>query len=415
MEQGRGDGERYEGIPDGYIRSPRQARARQYTLGDPGPQRYCGMLGRKGEGMERDWSSLPLRQYRPRPMLKVPVHEVPRAAAPAVDLHNHLGRNREGDFYVHDRGEWRIDDVGAMVALMDECNVAAIVNLDGRWADELEANLDRYDRAYPGRCATFCRLDWDECKNSGWPERLAKSIHDSATRGAAGLKIAKNLGLHVQDENGHLLISDDPRLTPVWEAVAEEHLPVLIHVADPAAFFEQLDEHNERLEELLAHPSWHFADKRFPPMQRLLDGLEGVVSAQPQVTFIGAHVGCYAEDLTWVGGMLDRYPNFNVDIGARIAELGRQPRTTRRLVLAHPTRVLFGTDALPSRRTYSTYFRFLETDDEHFSYSNSDPPGSGRWAISGIHLPADVLADVYARNAGRIVPALSQAGPALSA
>jgi hypothetical protein len=34
---------------------------------------------------------------------------------------------------------------------MDACNLRGIVNLDGRWGDELEANLHRYDRAHPGR------------------------------------------------------------------------------------------------------------------------------------------------------------------------------------------------------------------------------------------------------------------------
>jgi predicted TIM-barrel fold metal-dependent hydrolase len=366
-----------------------------------------------GQTGQRDWANLPLTEYRPKPMLKVNLHLVSRASVAAVDVHNHLGRNRKGDFYAAGRGEWRIDDVEKLVVLMDNCNVAAIVNLDGLWGDELEANLDRYDRAHPGRFATFCRLNWEECRAPGWSGRLVKSVRDSARRGGCGLKVAKELGLHVKDENDRLLISDDERLKPVWETVAEEHLPVLIHIADPAAFFEPLDERNERFEQLLAHPGWHVADDRFPPMGRLLDGLERLVAENPAVTFIGAHVGCYSEDLAWVGRMLDNYPNFNVDIGARIAELGRQPRATRRLILAHPTRVLFGTDELPSQDTYSIYFRFLETEDEYFEHDSPDGTnvsGMGRWAISGVHLPPQTLTEVYSANARRLIPALGEAG-----
>ncbi len=44
---------------------------------------------------------------------------------------------------------------------MDQFNIATVVNLDGRWDDELEANLDRYDRAHPGRVVTFCHVDWE--------------------------------------------------------------------------------------------------------------------------------------------------------------------------------------------------------------------------------------------------------------
>jgi predicted TIM-barrel fold metal-dependent hydrolase len=108
--------------------------------------------------------------------------------------------------------------------------------------------------------------------------------------------------------------------------------------------------------------------------------------------------------------MLDSYANFYVDIGARISELGRQPRAARRLVLRHPTRVLFGTDVFPpTEAAYATYFRFCETDDEHFPYSQSDPPKTGRWTISGVYLPLDVLVDIYGANARRVIPALSRA------
>jgi predicted TIM-barrel fold metal-dependent hydrolase len=302
---------------------------------------------------------------------------------------------------------WAVEDVGRLVALMDEWNVQTIVNLDGYWGDTLEANLDRHDRAYPGRFMTFCRLDWERCKEPGWPERLARSLRDSAARGAAGLKVWKNLGLWVRDAKGDLVLPDDARLAPVWHAAGEAQLPVLIHVADPPAFFEPLDERNERLEELVAHPEWHFAHPRFPRFRALLEALERLVAANPGLTFIGAHVGNNAEDLGWVGRMLDTYPNFYVDVAARMADLGRQPRATRRLVMAHPTRVLFGTDASPpTGEAFGRHFRFFETDDECFTYTSANPPGSGRWTISGLHLPADVLAGVYGGNARRILPVL---------
>jgi predicted TIM-barrel fold metal-dependent hydrolase len=359
--------------------------------------------------MERNWDELLLREYRPEPMVRLPVHEVPHPSAAVVDVHNHLGRRMDVNELVVSGGEatWLVRDVGALVAEMDAWDVETIVNLDGDWGGELEANLDRYDRAYPGRFATFCRLDWDDCRLPGWPGRFAGSLRDSVERGAAGLKVWKDVGLHVRDEAGRLVLCDDERLAPVWEVAAQSHLPVLVHIADPAAFFEPLDEKNERLEQLLVHPEWHFADPRFPRFQVLIDAFEHLVAGNPEVTFIGAHVGCNAEDLAWVGRMLDTYPNFYVDIAARVADLGRQPRATRRLIMDHPARILFGTDAFPpSHQAYALYFRFLETDDECFAYSGSNPPGFGRWTISGVHLPGEVLADVYGGNARRIIPAL---------
>ena len=345
-------------------------------------------------------ADLRLRDYRPRPMLRVQEHRVEGGRFPVVDAHNHLGRWLTG--------EWAAPDVGELLALMEDSNIHAIVNLDGRWGDDLEANLERYDRAHPGRFATLCQLDWREAASPGFAERLVGSLRRSRDRGAKGVKVWKDLGLHLRDDRGELLMPDDPRLSDMWDAAGELGLPIVVHVADPLAFFEPLDATNERVEELLDHPDWWFGDRdRFPPFERIIEALEAVVAAHPRTTFIGVHVGCYAEDLSWVGRMLDTYPNFNVDIAARIPELGRQPRAARALMTTHPDRVLFGTDDFPPNRdTYAIHFRFLETDDEHFPYSPDEVPPQGRWAISGLGLPDDVLRAVYAENARRLIPGI---------
>jgi len=347
-------------------------------------------------------ADLRLRDYRPRTMLRVPEHRVERARFPVVDAHNHLGR------WLTE--EWAAPDVGELLALMEFRNIHAIVNLDGRWGDDLEANLERYDRAHPGRFATLCQLDWREGASPGFAERLVASLRRSRDAGAKGVKVWKDLGLHIRDDRGELLMPDDARLSDMWDAAGELGLPIVTHVADPLAFFEPLDATNERVEELLEHPDWWFGDRdRFPPFERIIEALEAVVAAHPRTTFIGVHVGCYAEDLAWVGCMLETYANFNVDIAARIPELGRQPRAARALMTTHPDRVLFGTDDFPPNGdTYAIHFRFLETDDEHFPYSPDEVPPQGRWAISGLGLPDDVLRVVYAENARRLIPGIGR-------
>ncbi|MBO2451911.1 amidohydrolase family protein [Actinomadura barringtoniae] len=332
-----------------------------------------------------------LSDYRPRPRLRVPGSRVPRAAVPAIDAHNHLGRWLTGD--------WAVPDVGRLLALMDACGVQKIINLDGRWGPELRDNLDRYDRAHPGRFVTFCHVDWNDLGGA------ATSLCHSVIEGARGLKVWKDLGLHVRDDSGRLVLPDDERLGELWDTAAELGIPVAIHTADPIAFFDPVDERNERYEQLLAHPDWSFADTdRFPRFEQLMDALETLVARHPDTTFIAVHGGCQAEDLGRVGRMLADYPNLHIDIAARIAELGRQPRATRELILRFPDRVLFGTDEIPpDADVYGIHFRFLETADEYFPHSTEDPPLMGRWHISGLDLPPNVLEKVYAANANRLL------------
>lgn len=346
---------------------------------------------------------LPLSRYLPRRAARLAsTTVVRRPAVDAIDCHNHLGR------WLTDDGSWMAPDVGELLDLMDRCGVRHVVNLDGRWGDELHANLERYDRAHPDRFSTFCHVDFGALQREPAgraADRVVADLRRSAAAGARGLKVWKDLGLHVRDSDGVLVLPDDDRLAPLFDAAGELGLPVLVHVADPLAFFQPLDERNERLEELAEHPDWWFGRPGLPTFDRLIDALEAVVAAHPGTTFVGAHVGCAAEDLGRVGAMLDRYPNYCVDLGARMAELGRVPRAARRLVVEHPDQVLFGTDQFPpSEAEYRRWFRFLESDDECFAYGpESAAPVRGRWDVSALDLPAHVLPGLYRDNAARVL------------
>jgi predicted TIM-barrel fold metal-dependent hydrolase len=133
-----------------------------------------------------------------------------------------------------------------------------------------------------------------------------------------------------------------------------------------------------------------------------------VVERHPKTIFIGAHVASLAEDLATVGDWLEKYPNLNVEIASRIGELGRQPFTARKFFINYQDRVLFGTDGPWPEERIALYWRFLETEDEYFPYSEKDFPPQGFWNIYGVNLPDDVLRKIYSENAARIVPGVKE-------
>ena len=335
-------------------------------------------------------------------MLRAAASAVTAAAVAAVDAHNHLGRWLTAD------GDWSVADVDALLEVMDACAVETVVNLDGMWGCELTANLDRYDRAYPGRFLTFCQLDWARLADPDGVEVLSASLTDSAEQGARGVKVWKNLGLEFRDPDGSLIAVDDPRVVAVLQHAGRLGLPVLIHSADPIAFFELADEHNERIEELMEHPDWWFGDRsRHPSFEAVLDAHAALVLACPGTQFIGAHAGCAAEDLDRVERLLAAAPNYTIDIAGRMAELGRQPRRFTQLIERFGDRVLFGTDCYPpDAEAFGQYFRFVESTDEGFDYDPGSEVGSqGRWTVSGLGLRPDQLAAVYRDNARRVLGA----------
>lgn len=334
-------------------------------------------------------SGLLLRDFQPRSMLKVPSHEIGRAAFPVVDVHNHVG-DAYGDG----------SSAAEVVARMDRLNVHRIVILTGQWGDGLQRVLDAMVKPYPDRFVVFTEPDWSRVDEPGFGEAMARQIEDAVFRGARGLKVKKELGLRVRDKSGALVKVDDPRLDPMWAACGRLGIPVAIHVSDPDAFFLPVDATNERWEELGEQPDWSFFGPEFPSKAEILEARNRVFARHPETTFIALHVANHPEDLDDVSRVLDRYPNVVVETGAREAELGRQPRRAREFFLRYADRILFGTDAAPQEAMYRNYFRWLETADEYFEYWGW--PGQGRWRIYGLDLPREVLERVYSKNAERV-------------
>jgi predicted TIM-barrel fold metal-dependent hydrolase len=243
----------------------------------------------------------------------------------------------------------------------------------------------------------------------------AQALEQARQDGARGLKILKTLGLYLRENitSGALVKIDDPRFDPMWDACGQLNFPVAIHISDPIAFFTPTDRFNERYEELNNHPDWSFHGGDFPNNDELIAARNRVMARHPKTQFVVLHAGNFAENLGNVSDNLDRYPNMSVDIAARIGELGRQPRTSRKFFDKYQDRILFATDATPhgdefpqqvfNDKLYEIYFRFLETEDEYFDYAPAKVPPQGRWRIYGIGLPETILKKVYYENSARLL------------
>ncbi len=357
----------------------------------------------------REGRDLALRLFRPEPRLVVERHHVERARFPVVDTHTHFGLRLKHDPLERD----------AYLATMDRNGIAVCVSLDGGWGDALDDHLRFLGERHRDRFVVFANIDWRgrgreedpaswDCQRPEFPRVAAEMLADAKRRGASGVKIFKDFGLGYRAADGTFLRIDDERWNPIWRACGELGLPVLIHTADPSAFFAPIDERNERWEELHRRPNWSFHDARFPRRDDLLAARNRVVERHPGTTFIAAHMGNDAEDLGTLGAWLDRWPNLHVDIASRISELGRQPYTARRFLVTYSNRVLFATDGPWPEARVRLYWRFLETYDEHFPYAEREFPPQGFWNIYGVGLPDDVLRSIYHGNAARLIPGVRE-------
>src|SRR5664279_1750216 len=79
--------------------------------------------------------TLLLKDFAPKSMLHVAVHETPRAKFPVIDIHNH----------VNDPGGVHTEEIppAEVVRRMDAANVQKIVILTGMWGDKLQSVIDK--------------------------------------------------------------------------------------------------------------------------------------------------------------------------------------------------------------------------------------------------------------------------------
>ncbi len=328
--------------------------------------------------------------YEPVSTLVVEEHPTARALYPFVDAHAH----QRG---LADASEAR---VLGLVAEMDSLNMAVMVNLSGGSGEELRRRIESTERHAPGRIVHFANVDFSSVSAAGFGEAAAAQLEADVKSGARGLKIFKSLGMYVFDADSNRVRTDDPRLDPIWAKCGELGIPVLIHTADPAPFWQQQDQLNERWFELKERPR-----RKRPPeptWETLLQEQWNVFRKHPGTVFINAHLGWMGNDLGRLGQMLDETPNVYTELGAVVAELGRQPHTARKWLAQYQDRVLMGKDSwAPSE--YHTYFRIFETVDEFFPYYRKR---HAWWRMYGLDLPDEVLRKIYYKNALSIIPGL---------
>jgi predicted TIM-barrel fold metal-dependent hydrolase len=284
---------------------------------------------------------------------------------PRIDAHQHAGPAT----------------VGAAVSLGTANGVLALVNASGGWVgDGLEAQIAAAGR-FPGRVGVLVEIDFQGCCGEAWAEREAVRLVQGRAAGARGVHVAGALGQTLRDARGRRIAADAEALAPILDIAGRLELPVVLHAMAP------IEEHVR------------------------------LVERHPEVRFVGGGFAGLAADPAEASRLLDRLPNLHLDTAGVLRELAGRAPAARDAILAHPDRVLWGSDLkwvegpgdrraviLPPEAPrepgafYLGSWLLLET-------AGPVPPalGSpGSPALEGLALPLDVLERVYHRNAERV-------------
>ena len=314
--------------------------------------------------------------------LVVPQTKVTHFRYPVIDAHSH-------DVYATTGGE-----VAAWVQLQKQVGVAQSFIFTGKSGAEFELAVARYAHAYPGRFLMFAGISPAGIGTAGYGELLRERLRADRKAGAVGLGELTDKGMGLVRVGAQAYYIDDAAFDPLWDEAAKLHVPVFVHIAEPAAFYQPADERND----LRRSQNWSLYNKGTPGFENMQARFEHVIARHPHTTFVAVHAFNLSNDLARVGRLLDKYPNVQVDFAARMWELARQPFSARRFFIKYADRILFGTDNDPTEAMYLAHVRQLETEDEWFW-----PADAEWWRGYGMHLPASVLHKIYRDNALRLL------------
>jgi predicted TIM-barrel fold metal-dependent hydrolase len=354
--------------------------------------------GRQGRGDRQPEAALPnIREDKPTSTLVVPEHLVPRAKFPVIDFHGHPPPLTSPE------------TVERVVSAMDPLNlrIMVVTGNPGRISrEQMRQDLEVLGRSkHKDRFAVFANIDF-RTVGPGFGQAAADQLEADVSAGAVGLgEIMKDFGLTARKADGTRLKLDDPELDPIWARAARLNIPVMLHVGDPAPFWNSFDYSNERYLEMALFPNRRCPAERCPAFEELMSERDRLFKKHSKTKFVAAHFGWHANDLGRLARMFDAMPNLYVETGAILYELGRQPRFAHDFFVKYQDRVMFGKDSFAPEE-YPYFWRTFETADEYFDYYRDY---HAFWKLNGLALPDAVLRKLYFENALKLIPGLSRA------
>ena len=271
---------------------------------------------------------------------------------------------------------------------------------------------------YPDSFSYLTTFETETINEPGWSTRTIEKLKRSFAQGASGIKVWKNIGMVIKDENGGFIQIDDPVFKPVFDLMVEKDLPVMGHIGEPRSCWLPIDEMvvNNDKNYFSRYPEYHmYLHPENPSYETLIAARDSVLVRHPDLAFVGAHMGSMEWSVDMIIEHLDRYPNFSVDLTDRICYLQHQSvadwQKVHDFFVDYQDRIMYGTDietwdsvaaAVTQKNAHEIWLR----DWEYFTSDKTLTAPAVNGSFKGLKLPKEVVDKIYYRNAVRTYPGL---------
>jgi predicted TIM-barrel fold metal-dependent hydrolase len=314
-----------------------------------------------------------------------------------IDTHTHVHRIAPELFAALEKEQWRCLSICVSRAIGDQPS-----DLDAMIRGSAEVH-----RATKGRIAWATAFDARGFEDREFAGHTIAGLRQAFDEGAIGVKIWKNIGMGIRAKSGAYLLPDNAALTPVFDAIQRADKTLIAHLAEPDGAWLPLDKNNPEIGYYSQHPEWHmYGRPGVPPKEAILEARDRVLARHPKLRVVGCHLGSDEEHWDWLAKRLDTYPNFAVDVAARVRYFVRgDHEQARQFLVKYQDQVLYATDfvlesgsAEELHQTHERDWKFFATQD---TLTFRDHP------VRGLGLPAPVVQKIFRENALRWLPGIT--------
>jgi len=268
---------------------------------------------------------------------------------------------------------------------------------------------------YPERISYITTFSMENFERPGWADDVIKKLKKDFEEGAIGVKIWKDIGMTFRDSLDRFIFVDDQRFDPIFEFIANHKKTVVAHIGEPLNCWLPIDSMtvNNNKNYYRSHPEYHmYLHPDYPSYDRLIESRDNLLAKNPDLILVGAHLGSLEWSVEELSKRLDRYPNFAVDMSARMGNLQFQDRLkVRDFVIKYQDRLLYGTDFGISEeddfeKRKPSLERKWKGDWEYFSSDEMMESPNVDGSFRGLALDEKVLRKIYYANAQKWYPGI---------
>ena len=248
-----------------------------------------------------------------------------------------------------------------------------------------------------------------------WQQETISELQRSFDKGAVGVKVWKNIGMELKDQDGHFVMIDNPKFDPVFDFIAKNKITLLSHQGEPKNCWlpvEQMTVEGDK-RYYTKNPQYHmYLHPEYPTYEEQMNARDNMLKKHPDLKVVSVHLASMEWSIEEIGKRLDKYPNLSVDMAARIPHLQNRAvkdwQAVHDFFIKYQDRILYGSDMTINKEsdpaTIEQNARNTWHRDWKFFVTNEKLTNSNKAEYNGLKLPREVIDKIYCKNAEKWIP-----------